>query len=371
MTQLINQVSDQYQNISFDSRRTYIHPQVLTVLATYKCTAACENCCFDSNPSLTKRIGLEEIISFIEEGLQFQSLKLVVFSGGECFLLGDDLIEAVKFASDKGVATRCVTNGYWATSVEVGRKRLQSLKEAGLNELNISTGDFHQKWVSQESVINAASLGVELDLDSTVIMVECQKERRVTASSLLQNEKLQHLWESTSRKKLQIIESPWMPRNVDEVIEQSDGLAVNRNNLHRRKGCSNIFRTTVITPYSQIGLCCGLTREQIPELNIPWEKGYLREQLEEAGKEFIKIWIFVDGPEKILAWASSKNPQIDWENRYSHHCHACLRIFKDSLVQETIKKHYRERVDDVLMRYDLLLQRQEMLEMSAFCGDGA
>lgn len=365
MTNIFQQASGQ-NHIPNEIRRTYIHPQVLTILATYKCTAACENCCFESNPFLTKRITIDEIISFIKEGLQFQSIKVVVFSGGECFLLGDDLVKAVRFASERGVKTRCVTNGYWATSIEAGRKRLQELKEAGLDELNISTGDFHQKWVSEQSVVNAACLGVEMKLDSTLIVVEAQKERQVTADTVLQNEQLKYLWDSTSRNEFRIIESPWMPRSVDEVIEQSDRLMLSRNNLHLKKGCDNIFNTAVITPDNQVGLCCGLTREQIPELSIPWKKNFLSEHLEEAGKDFIKIWIFIDGPEKILAWAASKNPQIDWENRYAHHCHVCLRIFKDSLVQQTIQKYYKERVNDVLMRYNLILQKQEMIEINTF-----
>src|SRR2546421_2475345 len=91
-----------------------IEPEILTILGTYKCTAACENCCFDSNPYLTKRLDLDRIIGFIDEGARFPSCKIVVFSGGECFLLRDDLNKAVARATSLGLSTRCVTNGYWA-----------------------------------------------------------------------------------------------------------------------------------------------------------------------------------------------------------------------------------------------------------------
>ena len=193
-------------------------------------------------------------------------------------------------------------------------------------------------------------------------LVECQKERRVTAAGLLHHPELQKLWESTSREQLIIIESPWMPMSLEDRIEQPSERMVNRHNLHLRGGCKTALNTIVVTPDSEVGFCCGLTREKIPELNAPWKRGFLGEQLEEAGKDFMKIWLFVDGPEKILAWAASKNPEIDWENRYAHHCHACLRVFSDSLIRETISKHYRERVDDVLMRYSLGLRKQEYLE---------
>jgi hypothetical protein len=343
--------------------RTFIHPNILTILGTYKCTAACENCCFDSNPSLTNRLSYENIVSFIKESLKLQTIELIVFSGGECFLLGDDLVRAVEYIASQGIKTRCVTNGYWASSKEAGYRRLQQLRSAGLNEINISTGDFHQEWVSEQCVVNAACSGVEVGLDHTLIMVELQKQRRVTMASLLNNNlQLRELWNSTSRDQFNILESPWMPMSAEEIIEQNDQSRLNRYNLHSKKGCDSILSTIVATPDHKVGFCCGLSREKIPELNMHWEKGFLLEHLEEAGRDFMKIWLFVEGPEKILAWAASKNPKIDWENRYAHHCHTCLALFDDPLVRATIAENYKERVDDVLMRYSLILRKQELLE---------
>jgi hypothetical protein len=88
--------------------------------------------------------------------------------------------------------------------------------------------------------------------------------------------------------------------------------------------------------------------------------------LQEAGRDFIKIWLFVDGPERILAWAASKNQAIQWENRYSHHCHACLALFENAEVRRTILEHYRERVDDVLLRYNVRLREQELREAEVY-----
>lgn len=342
--------------------RSYIYPSMLTILGTYKCTAMCKNCCFDSNPWLTQRLNLDNILSFIDEGSKYSSLRSVVFSGGECFLLGDDLTKAVEFAAGKGLGTRCVTNGYWAKSLGQGRKRLQQLKDAGLSELNISTGDYHQQWVSEEAVVNAACLGVELQLESTLIVVELQKERQVTAQSLLENPRLQQLERNHPTNHFSIIESPWMPMAAGETIDQASARLLTRHNVHSHSGCRSVLNTIVVTPDRKIGFCCGLSRELIPELNSDWIKDSLSELLAAAGSEFMKIWLFVDGPERILAWAAAKNPQINWEGRYAHHCHACLALFQDAVVRRTIADNYRERVDDVLIRYSVLLRRQELLE---------
>ena len=91
-------------------------PSALTILPTYQCTAACKNCCFGCTPNIKGRIPQDRLLSYIGEAKKIPSLRLVVFSGGECFLLGEDLDEAIGLASGKDVITRCVTNGYWADS---------------------------------------------------------------------------------------------------------------------------------------------------------------------------------------------------------------------------------------------------------------
>lgn len=339
------------------SGRLLVQPEILTILGTYKCTAACENCCFGSNPYITKRLGLSDILSYIQEGARYPACKLVVFSGGECFLLRNDLVVAVEYATSLGLGTRCVTNGYWAKRMDHGRKRLQALRHAGLKELNISTGDYHQRFVDQETVINAACLSVELEMDSTVIMVELQKERHVTASDLTADPRIQQLL-TLHRPRFHIIESPWMPMSHEERIEQDKTRMLNRKNVHLRTGCTSVLTTSVLTPDHKIGFCCGLTRERIPELNAPWEDGSLEALIDQASHDFMKIWLFVDGPERILAWAATKDKRIKWEDRYSHHCHACLALFANPLVRTAIKSHYRERIDDVLMRYTVKLRTQ-------------
>lgn len=333
-----------------EPRGLLVQPTTLTILGTYRCTAACENCCFGSNPHIKKRIGLSDIISFIDEGSRSSNCKLVVFSGGECFLLGDDLIAAVAHATGLGLSTRCVTNGYWAKNMERGRVRLRALRDAGLGELNVSTGDFHQKFVSQETVVNAAVLSVELGMKHTVMMVEVQKNRRVSADRLASDPRIGDLLANPD-SDFHMLESPWMPTDYEDRIEQNPTHMLNRRNVHLRGGCGSVLTTLVLTPDRNVGFCCGLPREQIPELNAQWLEGSLGELVEEASAEFMKIWLFVDGPERILAWAAGKDEGIEWENRYAHHCHACLALFKDPKVRQVIRSHHHERIEDVLMRY--------------------
>lgn len=62
-----------------------INPQILTLITTYKCTAACENCCFNCSPQYSRLMSISEIKEYISTcKATFPSIKVVVFTGGEC-----------------------------------------------------------------------------------------------------------------------------------------------------------------------------------------------------------------------------------------------------------------------------------------------
>ena len=331
-------------------------PTVVTVLASYKCTAACQHCCFGGNSGIKARMSLKQILHFVDEARRFETMRLIVFSGGECFLLGKELDAAIRHATNIGLPTRVVTNGYWARTERRARERIAQVKEAGLKEINFSTGDFHQEFVPKSAVINGALAALEQGL-STVIVVEIQKERKVTATQIKADPRIAQALGTRQGKLLKIIESPWMPMSLGHVVPQRSGQFLNRFNVHNRKGCQSILTTLVATPNGRMGICCGLSRELIPELNFDMTADIsLREIYRQGATEFMKIWLFVEGPERILAWAVSKDPTIDWEGKYAHHCHACLALFEDGKVRDVIQNHYAEKVQEVLLRYSLLVR---------------
>jgi hypothetical protein len=270
--------------------------------------------------------------------------------------------------------TRCVSNAYWASTLEKAKRRLNTLYDAGLGELNVSTGDYHQSFVKEDNIINAAEAAISIGISSMVIVVELQKERRVTASTVSSNPRLVNLLaDEEFAKKLKIIESPWMPNSHDEIIGQSPGLLLNRSTVMQRRGCDSILTTLVATPQpNKIGICCGLSLERFPEVNIDWKEGQsLQDLYDQCAQDFIKIWLYVDGPERILAWAGSIDSSINWEKRYAHHCHACLAVFNDSKTLTVIREHYHERVDDVLLRYAVMSRHsRDNLKRSRAIGRG-
>lgn len=325
-------------------------PTTMTILASYQCTAACESCCFGSHPGIHQRLSRAEILTAIDDAAALGSIQLVVFSGGECFMLEEDLVIAVARCTTQGLATRCVSNGYWARTPEAARERLAPLRDAGLRELNLSTGDFHQAYVDPQCIINAAIAGVALGM-RVVVVVESRDGRAFNGHKLLRDPRLEPVARSPL---LTVFDSPWMPMQDREHITQSASALAATGNLFRRKPCDSVLDTLVVNPSGVIGACCGLTREQIPEMAVGHVSTGLAAAVQAAGSDFMKIWISVDGPERILAWAAGIDPRIQWEQRYSHHCDACRAVYDDPLVRAVISGHWRDRETDVMQRHALM-----------------
>jgi hypothetical protein len=68
------------------------------------------------------------------------------------------------------------------------------------------------------------------------------------------------------------------------------------------------------------------------------------EAAEAANEDFLKRWIRIEGPEKILAWAADLDPSIEWENQYAHRCQACRRIYADDRVKAVIREHHGAKI---------------------------
>jgi organic radical activating enzyme len=333
--------------------------KTLSIMPTWQCTAECANCGTLSSPRETTRLPLEQILSAIEQAATDNSFKAVVFTGGEATLAGKNLIVAIEKATSLGLPTRIVTNAHWASSQDLADSRVAELVLAGLKEINYSTGDQHTKFVPIENIIRASRAALKHKL-APFIMIETLNERSITKATLEEHPDFVKLRYDYAEASINISESPWMPLSPFTQFEYPENMAVNKSNLASRSGCESILSTTTIQANGMIGVCCGLGMRLVPEL----QSGSIYDTTiadaeEKARNDFLKLWIKVEGPEKILAWAATHDPSIEWENMYSHRCQACLRLYQDPKVGEIIREHHQEKIADVLLGEWLLYKYQK------------
>ncbi|MEV4254265.1 radical SAM protein [Spirillospora sp. NPDC049652] len=329
--------------------------RVLSLMPTWQCTAACDACGTHSSPAVRTRLSAADMKAAIRQAAE-AGYELVAFTGGEATLAGRVLLELIELSKSLGLATRLVTNGHWARGPDRARRKIEDFVSAGLDEINFSTGDQHVRFVPLQRVLDGmhASLAGGLRV---ALMVEITDRRRVTAESIRETPGYVALSRRFPDSPVSIYESPWMPLSPKEAAPYPDGLTANARNVAQRSGCDSILTTTTVQADGSITACCGLGMQDIPELRIGDIRSTPLSQADRAaGEDFLKRWIRVEGPERILAWAATHDPDIEWENMYAHRCQACLRLYQDPAVRRTIRDHHQEKVADVAFAEWLLYQ---------------
>lgn len=161
-----------------------IKPTTLSLITTYRCSASCSNCCFECNPQRKEKLPIHKALAHIDNAISyFKEIKVIVLTGGECFLDLTYLTTLIRHIHSYNLICRVVTNGFWATSKDTALNILSQCKAAGLNEINFSTGDDHLEYVPLEYVKNGLDAAVKLNL-TVVVNIESGKDRILILMSL-------------------------------------------------------------------------------------------------------------------------------------------------------------------------------------------
>jgi hypothetical protein len=283
------------------------------------------------------------MIKAIEQAIQLYSdIKIVVFTGGECFMLKNDLFKAIEFCTQKGLQSRCVTNAYWAKRSEVAERYAKKLVQVGINEINISTGLDHQEWINEDTVINAVKHLTQQNI-FTLVTVEKDNDNSNCLNQILDNPLIQNL--TLNHKDIFLIQSnAWMPFYEDsDQRENIDSDIIN-------KGCDQIFENLVITPKKEVSACCGLTLEHIPEMKLGNIKN-LECYKDMQQDDFLKIWIKVEGPLKIIEQLLGENNEK--LINIQHQCQACAILHKDEEIIGKLINNYSEYIVPVLHKFNM------------------
>lgn len=146
-----------------------ITPITLNVLSTNWCNAECGHCCMNAGPRRKDRLDFDTIKNVLDDVLQYTKLVVVVFAGGEPMGNRKVLYRAIRYCTDRGIATRMVSNAYWAKSPANTLVALRELRSAGLGEINISADDYHLPYVPLQNVVNVWKEARGLGFKSVVI----------------------------------------------------------------------------------------------------------------------------------------------------------------------------------------------------------
>lgn len=314
----------------------------LVFSVTNRCTARCRDCpvVHEGRPPLS--LSADDMIRIMGDILPFGFLRLVVFTGGEPFLIGDDLKIAVEYAAHHGILTRIVTNAYWATTKEKAIEILQDLKQAGLTELNISCDDFHQEFVPLENIRNANDAALAIGLPLLFAY-------RKNPGGVIDRDYLSKYLGVELKKFVHGEDNP-----NNNVILDGVNIPIKSGRAQDCSGCADnswmgpcesVLTRVVIAPDKRVQICCGIASSSIEELYIGtlYEDGNLIEILQNGNADLITNWLALEGPSSIQDFVRSKDREIDLPDTYVNRCHACNELFSRQDVREILARHGAEK----------------------------
>lgn len=286
-----------------------------------------------------------KIYEYISEAVRtFPSIDIVVFTGGECFLLGDKLTEIVRHVGSLNKMTRVVSNGYWAISYEEAIRRLEPIVSAGLTEINFSTGDNHQKYVPFKHIENGLRASYDLGIRSMCVSVESPPNTSFKCSEIEDNIVLEPMIREGS---LMVINAAWMSFNKQGKPDPHNYIRCDTHNP-----CRNIFEGIVINPYSQMLSCCGITVEYNPYLKLGSIDGNSMSELYyNQCNDLFKFWLHVDGPAFIYDLVMEARG-IE-KTTFPHDCAYCIELVRDSENIPYIRDLFCKELSNVLYRHEM------------------
>lgn len=323
----------------------------LCLITTHKCTSSCPNCGFFCNPKLDVSMQVSDMIHYIEKSLQlFPTISCLVLTGGEvsCFKK-NDICKVIAYARRLGISNvRIVSNGVWAKSVESAYAYLSDLKNSGLTELNISTGDEHSIFVPLSNVLNAVKVAQELGIYSTIAL-EKHKTNRITSQTIKDEFKIMF----GAEFNCSISESSWIEmKNFRKKYTEEDF----DDEIRIHGGCSSLFTGIQINPSGQLLACCGFAAEFSEHLKLGHIDSYSsREQYEENLYNLLTVWLYSEGPIGIVEHILGKGIK---ESANVHMCEHCLRLLMLPELPQIIKSVKLGKLKEIAFKYEANRIRQ-------------
>ncbi len=336
----------------------------LIFVVTEKCNITCDFCGPNCSPDRKEFLDSAFMINQWKQFLEFALPTLVVFTGGEPFLYLDDVIETInKIKKDKPLTIiRIVSNGFWASSKARADQIVKRLKDAGVDELNFSVDDFHQKFISIDTIKNAVNSSLECGIytllahktfpkaNNTISYYEKELERKIVDYRLCSRD---------DAKNGQLVHSS---SNTIPIGRGSDSIEYEQwvdhpHFINSWKGpCDQVLKSIVIGADKKISPCCGLVERELKMFHHGnLVKDSLQVNIEAANISAIYNWLALEGPSSIKEMLAEKFPTYKFKERYVQNCHLCQEIFSNPVFCAAVK-------DDLIQNKTALLFKRSLHE---------
>jgi len=342
----------------------------LVFSTTYRCPISCRYCGAECGPDRTERLSAQDMLDLVDQVHSWEKLELVVFTGGEPFLLGRDLLRCVEHCARKGLATRIVTNAFWAVNPRTAGRIARAYKEAGLTEINISCDDYHQEFIPLERVKYANEACAEAGLPALLghkVMNGCTLTLEGLEQSL--DVKLARFDPTKRNPDNNVVCTGYtVPVAKDMHLIPDEEILYPPCDAWRGP-CTSVLQRIVITPRKELSICCGMIPREVQEVVFGTLDLYTLEQLIlMAHQDLIVNWLALEGPYGLMKFIQGKAPNIPFRPRYVNACHLCSEILTRQDCRAVLASYGHEKALEIALErslYDHMRSAKEVIEALA------
>jgi hypothetical protein len=297
----------------------------------------------------------------IEEAADLGVFSSIGFTGGEPLLFEAEIIALSELLRSKGLSFTIATAAHWADDRCHASELLTQLAANGLTRINISYDPSHSKFVSRNSVLNAAGCSVDLGIETHVVGTFYSPDLSLE-SALPELVGIANLQSKLVAKVGRASRKPIDRHRYRLEVEALDQLACYRH----------IYHDVVVFWDGNVYPCCSTFNRDTPGLVI----GNVREE------SLRTIWARLNGSEMFRVMkrkgfgefyriVTRIDPELiellPTPSAVLGPCSLCNQIFKDESIARRISRIFAtaevELVREVVGRLSELLDERELDSM--------
>lgn len=305
----------------------------LTLNLFGKCNAACKHCCFSCSPTKQEELTNDEIDKIVSYAKNNKNITEFSISGGEPFLNEKLVCRLIKELADVGKNVTCITNGYWAKTIDIAKRKLQKLEKLGLNTLTISYDDYHSEYIDVQNIKNLLIASRTTHIHYALNMAVSNQDQG--------NDIIQQL--GTATLGIPVTKYPVVPvGSAKKYINEEDYICEVTIDDDLRCPSSTNF---VIHHDGYAYPCCSPA-----VFETVLKVGNIRtNSLEELDFNLRNNLIFFIMKKEGLRWFIDKykqyNPNFELHDKYVSVCHICKDIFKDNEMLNALENDILEYIN--------------------------
>jgi len=309
----------------------------------------------NSSPERREKLSYPKIRKVIDDLLAKSSaLGLVIFAGGEPTLLKQDLLDAIAYCGARGLKTRLVTNASWALTRSHAERMVQSLREAGLDEINFSADDYHLPYIPLHNIANAWKASKEKGFDSVVI-ANCYGLESTLTHEVIQNElgeTLPVFWDDDGYHASPV---PAAPDGTRYLLSNArlqrlgrgrsipDSALVFPEQQRLNLPCQWALTSAALSAEGHLVACCGTEAHGNEFLDfgdaLHQDAGVL---VDRANQSLVIQAIGRAGPMFLMNFVALLSKDSLFAERYSSVCEICEAVVHNPQARELLTEHLHE-----------------------------